>query len=550
MKAKPKQKEIQNNDNKDPMMETDPWAQAIKERKEWKLETNFFKLQDGSSPAMLDKLTHGARGIALISEKEAELLMKQQEHMSDQELAAVIFASNLQGGRFQVRDIQVPCRDADDHRVLVRAQMVNLGAKMVTIMGEDSKITIDEVDGTVLSCEIIRKEMQEWDEATEGVVKLLKRKFNSLEAALFSTWGRKFFAKGKPVPDHRQAESCYVMLRIKREYRDAILRTVVPGIYMAPRNEGGAPDHLFKVVWCTDQNLQEVTILAYAEPKSYGLVRNKTGLGIRVKAEDFMKLKQKWQPGWKPQDGTPYGINIKCHYDIQNLPVSCSKTEVQKFLNTIKWNALAIRQVRPRTWLVGSDSEPPATVHIADHGTILITERLAKANGKGKKAARSYVPTLPWIVAGQTRGRTGSQLPRQPPTMTMDQNVLNEVEEKLQKKMDQFQKEQASANAILKEDILNLKEVVRARQEQQDKVNQGLQQGIQNLNDTLSNQFNQHMAQITAVIQGQKNEFTAELKSSQGSLREELMGDLRQQMATMRKRTPSPSTEEAKKQRQ
>ena len=106
------------------------------------------------------------------------------------------------------------------------------------------------------------------------------------------------------------------------------------------------------------------------------------------------------------------------------------------------------------------------------------------------------------------------------------------------------------ANAILKEDILNLKEVVRARQEQQDKVNQGLQQGIQNLNDTLSNQFNQHMAQITAVIPGQKNEFTAELKSSQGSLREELMGDLRQQMATMRKRTPSPSTEEAKKQRQ
>ena len=311
VKAKPKQKEIQNNDNKDPMMETDPWAQAIRERKEWKLETSFFKLQDGSSPAMLDKLTHGARGIALISEKEAELLMKQQEQMSDQELAAVIFASNLQGGRFQVRDIQVPCRD-------VRAQMVNLGAKMVTIMGEDSKITIDEVDGTVLSCEIIRKEIQEWDEAMEGVVKLLKRKFNSLEAALFSTWGRKFFAKGKPVPDHRQAESCYVMLRIKREYRDAILRTVVPGIYMAPRNEGGAPDHLFKVVWSTDQNLQEVTItiLANSEPKSYGLVRNKTGLGIRVKAEDFMKLKQKWQPGWKPQDGTPYGINIKCHYDM------------------------------------------------------------------------------------------------------------------------------------------------------------------------------------------------------------------------------------------
>ncbi|CAE7621051.1 RTase [Symbiodinium sp. CCMP2592] len=485
-KAKPKSKDIQKDDGSDPLQEADPWASAIRERKAWKLEASFFKLQDGSQPATLEKITHGASGICLVAPKEAEILLQQQDVMSSDELAAVVIGAQLQSaGRFCVKDLEIPCRNGDEQRVLVRAQLINLGAKEVGVCGEDTKIVIDELDGAILSCEILRADTPDWDDLTDGVIKFLKKRLPSLETALFANWGRRFFAKGKPVGDGKIAESCFLMLRIKKEFRDAILKTTSPGIYLAPRTEDGAPDHLFKVVWFQDKTAGELAILANSEPKSFGLVKNKSGVGIRVKAKDFTRLKQKWQPTWQPQDGTPYGLNIKCYFDVQNLPVSCSKTEVQKFLNTIKWNALAIRQTRPRIWLIGAEGPPSSTVHVAGHGTVLITERSAKAQGKGKSSIRP-VREPPWVVATASSSSGGR-------TLFLLQLV------------------QLLLELVLK----NLGEI---KQE----------------NQSVAQQLSAQLSQLTAAIHGQKADLSAELQAAQGSLKTELMGEMRQQMPTIR----------------
>ncbi|CAE7472939.1 Pol [Symbiodinium sp. CCMP2592] len=521
-KAKPRQKEVQK-DDADPMQASDPWAAAIRERRSWKIEPSFFRLQDGGVPPLLEKATHGSTGIVLVSEKEAEILAQQQDTMSPNELAVIVIASNLKtSGRFKLKDLEVPCRNGDDNRVLVRAQLLNLGDKEISVAGEDAKVTIEELDGAVLSCEIIRKEAENWDELVDGVVKFLKKRLESLDNALFSTWGRRFFAKGKPAQDPRSAESCFVMLRIKREFRDAILKVTHPGIYLAPRTEIGAPDHTFKVVWFPDKTVEELGILANSEPKAFGLVRNKTGAGIRVKADDYMRLKQRWQPAWKPQDGTPYGLNVKAYYEIQNLPVSCSKNEVQKFLNTVKWSALAIRQIKPRVWLVGAELPPQATIHIAEHGTILITERQAKAQGKGKQPART-IRDMPWLLAGSSMPPASG---KGSAPMDLDMAQASDLEDKLQKRIEQLQREQLSAQAMLKEDIGNLKDSLVAHKEQQQCINNELKHGIGQLkieNQAFSQQLTQQLAQISAAIQGQKADFSAELKASQGNLKEELL---------------------------
>ena len=540
-KSRPKQKEIQKDDGPDPMQVSDPWAQALKERKGWKLEPGFFRTTTGATPAVLEKLTHGSSGIAIVSEREAEILIKQQDKMSSSELAAIVIGSSIKAStQFSVKDLEIPCRNQEDNRVLVRAQLINLGDKEITVVGEESKITIDELDGAVLSCEILRREVETWDEIAEGPIKFLRKRVPSLDNALFSNWGRRFFAKGKPVHDPKQAESCFLMLRIKREFRDAILKVACPGIYLAPRTDNGAPDHVFKVVWFPDQSFDELLVLANAESKSFGLVRNKSGLGIRVKADDFTTLRQKWQPSWQPQAGTPYGLNIKSYFDVQNLPVSCSKNEVQKFLNTINWNALVIRQTRPRVWLVGAEAPPTSTIHLAEHGTILITERAPKGQGKGKTAQRTF-RDLPWIVAGSAS--SSAQAPRQPMHMELDTVQTTDLEDKFQKKIDQLQREHASAQAMIKEDLGNLKESFMTHKEQQSQVNQELQNGVQQIkadNQSFSHQLTMQLAQITAAIQGQKADFAAELKASQGSLKEELMQQVCQQVSTLRKRTPSP----------
>ena len=195
-KSRPKQKEIQKDDGPDPMQASDPWAQALRERKGWKLEPGFFRTTSGATPTVLEKLTHGSSGIAIVSEREAEILIKQQDKMSSSELAAIVIGSNIKAStQFSVKDLEIPCRNQEDNRVLVRAQLINLGDKEITVVGEESKITIDELDGAVLSCEILRREVETWDEIAEGPIKFLRKRVPSLDNALFSNWGRRFFAR-------------------------------------------------------------------------------------------------------------------------------------------------------------------------------------------------------------------------------------------------------------------------------------------------------------------------------------------------------------------
>ena len=121
--------------------------------------------------------------------------------------------------------------------------------------------------------------------------------------------------------------------------------------------------------------MDDLVIKANSEPTAVGLVRSKGGLGIRVKTEDYIKAKQRWQPLWKPLPDTPYDLQISRYFDLQNMPVCCSKAEVQKFINDIGWQALVIKQVQPKAWLVGAEQAPANLVHLASHGTVLISEK-------------------------------------------------------------------------------------------------------------------------------------------------------------------------------
>ncbi|CAE7270862.1 unnamed protein product, partial [Symbiodinium microadriaticum] len=473
---KPKAKMVQNDD--DPLQTNDPWTAALRERNQWTLEASFFKTESGAHPTAITKITHGASGVALVTEREAELLLQNQEHMSEDELAALVIGTNFQmAGRFPIQEVEIPCRNQEDRRVLIKAQMINLGKKQISLHGEDKKIKVDELDGIILAAEIIKKEVPQWEDVVDGPLKYIKKQIPTLNEATFASWGRKFFLQGKPTQDAKNAESCFILLRIKRDYRDATLRVMIPGVYIAPRSADNGADPSFKVVWFADRPTSELAVLANSEPQAFGLVRSRSGYGIRVKADDYSRLKQKWQPSWQPLADTPYHLMMNMYFEVQNLPLSCSKVEVQKFLNQISWKSLAIRQVQPR--------------------------------------------------------------------------ILNL--DRIQKRMDQMHAEQKSAHAILKEDFKAFQETVQVQNSKQEAVNLKLQQGLSDITSAIASQLNQNAVMITSALQQNRQEINQDIKSAQISLKEELMGEVKDQMSHLRKRTPSPQRsgelEEPKKQK-
>ncbi|CAE7853741.1 unnamed protein product, partial [Symbiodinium microadriaticum] len=482
-KHKPKSKEVQD-ELVDPLQIADPWSQALKERGAWKLDNTFFKLEDGNHPTTLDKLAHGACGIAIISEKEAEILMQSQETMSDYELAALVVGSSIQSTiNFPVKNVETPCRNKDNVRILVRAQLINFGKKTISLAGEANVVTVEEIDASVLACEMVRAEMDDWEEMTEGTIRYLKSKVETLDRSLIGSWGRKYFIKSKQTTDTKHADTCFIMLRIKRECLETILKHVQAGVYFSPRRENGTLDSDFKVIWMPDKPLQELLVKVNSEATAFGLVRNKTGHGIRVRSAEFSQLRQKWQPTWTPIENTPYNIRVQQFFDLQNMPLSCTKTEVQKFVNAISWKALVLRQSKPRTWAVGAEGPPEKLVHLTSHGTVLISEQPQKGGAKGKATGKGKQAkgASSWWVAGPLASPSSfgnQQLQANPQAVMIMDKEAADLEDKLQKKIDQYHK----------------------------------------------------------VIESQKADFSSKLTTSQISLKEELMGEMRNQMGAIRKR--------------
>ena len=133
-KTRPKSKDIQKEAaGEDAMQANDPWTTALRERGSWKLDVSFFCNEDGTHPVAIDKISHGTTGIALTTEREAELLQN-QSHMSDRELAVVVIGAKLQAvGNFAISDAEVPCKAKAESRILVKAQLLNLGAKRISL---------------------------------------------------------------------------------------------------------------------------------------------------------------------------------------------------------------------------------------------------------------------------------------------------------------------------------------------------------------------------------------------------------------------------------
>ena len=119
--------------------------------------------------------------------------------------------------------------------------------------------------------------------------------------------------------------------------------------------------------------------------------------------------------------------------------------------------------------------------------------------------------------------------------------------------MDQLHAEQKSAHAILKEDFKAFQETVQVQNSKQEAVNLKLQQGLNDITSAIASQLNQNAVMITSALQQNRQEINQDIKSAQISLKQELMGEVKDQMSHLRKRTPSPQRseelEEPKKQK-
>ena len=398
--AESRHKARKGDDESDPLQTHDPWAEALQARS-FRPDASFFQTSAATPPAILQSVARGASGIVMVDEKEASLLAMSQDDMSPDELAAITLGEpDLKGAARPWRVIEFPCYDQHNARLLVKGTLIDLGTARVKVVGEDTIHDMQVASSSCVAIEVHREEYDEWDDFTMAPIRHLKRVLALNSEDVIHSWGRKAYRNGKLQPNMDQADSVFLMVRLRSKVVDAALKLALPGLYPSPRLESGQPDHNYKIVWCSDKTLPELRVLAQATEGCLGVVRSRSGHGIRVKCADFSAVKSKITPGWVPQQNTPYDEALPLRFDLHHVHPGACREDLQRLLNEVPWKAIVIRQSKPRQWLVAAHSPPPRDTILTVHGCILALPSSATGNkgkGKGKPArARSRGPD--WLL--------------------------------------------------------------------------------------------------------------------------------------------------------
>ena len=178
------------------------------------------------------------------------------------------------------------------------------------VTGEDSVYTMAVVQSACMACEVQQCDFEEWQELCQAPIKQLKKTLSLGSDDILHTWGRKFFRNGKVLSTADGADAMFVMLRLRAATVEGVLKATVPGLYTNPRLESGEPDHAYKVVWCPEMDAAEVRVLAQSTQGCLGMVKSRSGFGVRVKCADFCSVRARLHPDWVPQEDTPYNRSM------------------------------------------------------------------------------------------------------------------------------------------------------------------------------------------------------------------------------------------------
>ena len=300
--------------------------------------------------------------------------------------------------------------------------------------------------------------------------------------------------------------------------------------------------------------MSELRVLAASMPSCHGVVKSRTGCGIRVKCADYSTVRSRLYPDWVPQKDTPYDTSLSLKYELHHVHPGAGKGDLQALINSLNWRALVVRQTRPKQWLVASDSPPPRDSFLTEHGTILVLQsKLAVEKGMPKGKGKGYKGKGPsWLMGVHPNARY-----QEPASVPAPQHAMSsttgdihgpikkaavELEQKMEERLATMRQENATCHSLMKQDLQNMRQEFADQLEQQRQDTKSISDRVQSVESNLTGQLSAFMATLNNTIAQQGAELSSRLQSGQEALRTELSNELRQHVGA-RKRTPPPPAE-------
>ena len=216
----------------DPLQESDPWSEALQLR-QLEPDPTFFTTRTGVPPAILQAVTHGTSGIVVVDAREAAMWAKSPEDISPNKLAVVVLGpADLPDKTRPAKSLEFPYYDQHGARLLVKGTLIDLGATPMKVKGEDQLLHMSVIDSQNVACELHAAEIDEWPEVTSASVGYLRQSLGLTSEDILHTWGRRAFRSSKPARNLQEADTIFLMLRLRLSAVESTLKKTIPGVYV------------------------------------------------------------------------------------------------------------------------------------------------------------------------------------------------------------------------------------------------------------------------------------------------------------------------------
>ena len=443
---------------------------------EFRLQEDFFLNQDGTSCKQIETIQAGSSGVALMASQDAVPWLQVDQHISQDELAALVLGACPCPDHQKCHRMIVPAYDKSHKPVLLSACLHNLGKQPLKIREVSTSADVAVSSTTVCAVTAFRDEIdqKQWNSLLESPVKVcfdIIQQSGCLLALPCAPWGRSWRShQGKCDPS--VADSFQVHIRIPWAKKESLLKTSgISGIYITPKAEDHKLDDGFAIVWL-DKSLGEIKVLAASCPKHFGLVKlvksngKRINRGIRFVKEDFKEMHTHLKPGLEP----PMQLTCVHFAKIAPTPIGAMFDEVQAWLIEVDWPAKPIRPLGSDAWMIGASTRFEADWASWNNQLLLLTwfppknrhdskVVVAGSHPKSAESQPSSAPSSsdslqsdPWAMYFQNSGRTLDVDKKQNDPVKMmssvPRTITGPIEDRFQKQDSQILELKSSLQAL------------------------------------------------------------------------------------------------------
>ena len=267
--------------------------------------------------------------------------------------------------------ILIPGHTKDGQPLLLPGALIQFGEGNIEYKAAIPSAVAETIDAITLEFTIRRQYVAQW-QTTATPLHYLGLNCPELRGGkVISSWAIKTFDHSKTVP-FNDATHWHGFLKVEFVLVPSILRrSGQNGIFFTPKGADKKPDPRFAVVALPTRKFDDILGEVSGIDGALGIAvlnRDFTTFGIRCFREKLEKLREHFFPETAKIDTADIHMDDNT-FLLQNLQGQFTREGLNTALDTVGWNAQAIRQTGPQTWIIASQEEPPSQ-HLCINGSL------------------------------------------------------------------------------------------------------------------------------------------------------------------------------------